>query len=132
MTEASAYTVEDVEKKIQTAYDKLLSYSRKSKRAISAKQDLEAYESSLKSSMKELDRSLLDYPDDTEMRKIADRVASFITNRHNDDLNTQKTKLNDIITDLKSISHWRKMESSRGSSLGFSDFRSLRGESKKR
>jgi hypothetical protein len=44
----------------------------------------------------------------------------------------QLEKLSHLVSDLKSMVHWRKMETSYGKTLGFSNFRSLRGESRKR
>jgi DNA topoisomerase VI subunit B len=132
VTEASAYVVEEIQGKLESAHKKLVNYLRKSSRSISAKKEIVNYEKELDEVLKIFDKSVEEYPEDEEMKKIADRYSSFYSRRHSEDGQGQKETLSHLISDLKSLVHWRKMETAYGRTLGFSNFRSLRGESKKR
>jgi len=132
VSDASAYVVEEIQGMLEKVLKKLVSYSRKSSRAISAKRDLEDYEKGLKEVLSRFEHTTAEYPEDEDMKKVLDRFQSFYTDRHSVDAKEQKEKISHILADLKSMVHWRKMETAYGKTLGFSDFRSLRGESKKR
>lgn len=132
MSDASAYVLEEIQEMLEKTLNMLVSYSRKSSRAISARRDLEEYEKGLKEVLGRFERTVDEYPEDEEVKKILDRFQAFFTERHNEDAQEQKERISHILSDLKSMVHWRKMETAYGKTLGFSDFRSLRGESKKR
>ncbi len=132
MTNASAYTLEEIQSKMENAQDSLVAYLRKSSRSMSAKKDVEDYETHIESTLKLLEKTLKEYPNDNEMQALFDRFKSFDSSRKERDPSAQKEMLIKILGDLKSIAHWRKMETAYSSSLGFSDFRNLRGDSKKR
>ena len=132
MTEASAYVLEEIQGKLESADKRLADYLRKSTRAISAKKDMEGYENGLKETLNLLERTVEEYPEDGEMKKITDRFSIFYSARHSGSMEAQRAGVSNILADLKSMVHWRKMETAYGRTLGFSDFRSLRGESKKR
>ncbi len=109
-----------------------MSYSNKVIRSISAKKELEEYEKELSEVLRLLEKTADNYPDDIEIKKISDRFSSFYAARHEGSVDKQKEKVSNFIGELKSLVHWRKMETAYGKTLGFSDFRSLRSESKKR
>jgi hypothetical protein len=132
VTEASAYLVEEIQEKIESALNKLNSYLRKSSRAISAKKDLADYEKELGEVLQLFERTVAEYPEDAEIIKLFEKFSSFFSKRHSEDGPGQKDRVSSILGDLKSMVHWRKMETAYGKTLGFSNFRSLRGESKKR
>lgn len=132
MVEASAYVLEDIQKELDTAHASLSSYLRKSSRAVSAKQDRAAYEKGLEGFLGALERTMGEYPHDEELKRFYERFYAFYSQRNDLDPRDQLEKISSLLSDLKSMVHWRKMETSYGRSLGFSDFRSLRGESKKR
>lgn len=132
MTEASPYILEEIQQNLESAYSKLIQYLRKSSRAISAKKDLEGYEKKLGAVLGVFERTLKEYPNDEELKKIFERFSSFYIVRRSEAIQEQKETVSNLLRDLKSMVHWRKMETSYGRTLGFSDFRSLRGESKKR
>jgi hypothetical protein len=132
LTETSAYVVEEIQEKLESTYKRLISYLRKSSRSISAKNDIELYEKELGDILQIFDKTASEYPEDEEMKKIADRFSLFYSRRHSQDGQGQKETISHLISDLKSLVHWRKMETAYGRTLGFSNFRSLRGESKKR
>ncbi len=132
MTETSAYVVEEIQGKLESAYKRLISYLNKSNRSISAKKDIEMYEKELGDILKIFDKTVEEYQKDEEMKKIADRFSLFYSKRHNEEGPGQKETISHLISDMKSLVHWRKMETAYGKTLGFSNFRSLRGESKKR
>lgn len=132
MTEASAYVVEEIEGKLESSIKMLVSALRKSRRSISGKKDLASYEKGLDQVRGLLDKTVEEYPEDGELKKIVDRFSSFYSEKGLISVEEQKEKLSNISSDLKSIVHWRKMETAHGGTLGFSDFRSLRSESKKR
>jgi hypothetical protein len=132
MTEASAYVLEDIQGTFDAAYKRLVNYSRKSSRAISAKKDLAEYDRLLSEVFETFEKTALEYPDDEETNKLSIRFSSFFSERHNADIKQQKERISHLLTDLKSLVHWRKMETAYGKTLGFSNFRSLRGESRKR
>ncbi len=132
MTEASAYVVEEILEKLESSVKMLLSAINKSRRSISGKKDLASYEQGLKGVRGLFDKTVEEYPEDRELKKIEDRFSSFYSEKGLIDEQAQKEKLSNIASDLKSLVHWRKMETAHGGTLGFSDFRSLRSESKKR
>ncbi|GBE18409.1 hypothetical protein BMS3Abin16_01009 [archaeon BMS3Abin16] len=132
MTEASAYVVEEIEEKLESSVKMLLSALRKSRRSISGKKDLASYEQGLEGVLRLFDKTVEEYPEDQELKKIVDRFSSFYSEKGLIDEQAQKEKLSNISSDLKSLIQWRKLETAHGRTLGFSDFRSLRSESKKR
>jgi hypothetical protein len=132
VTEASAYVIEDIQGEMESAYKILSSFSRKSSRSISAKRDQQNYEKKLGEILKIFERKGEEYPDDEEMLKFSERFSNFYSERRGMDSREQLEKLSHLVSDLKSMVHWRKMETSYGKTLGFSNFRSLRGESRKR
>jgi hypothetical protein len=77
VTEASAYVIEEIQGKMESAYSKLFNYLRKSSRAISAKKDLADYESDLEKTIKIFETTLKDFPDDEELKKASERFSSF-------------------------------------------------------
>jgi hypothetical protein len=132
VTEASAYVVEEIEEKLESSYKMFLSALRKSRRSISGKKDLASYEQGLEGVLKLFNKIVEEYPEDKDLKKIEERFSSFYSEKGLIDEQAQKEKLSNISSDLKSLVHWRKMESAHGGTLGFSDFRSLRSESKRR
>ena len=132
MTEASAYVVEDIQGKLESAYKRFVGYLRKSSRAISAKKDIEIYEKELGKILQIFEKTVDEYPEDEEIKKLADRFSLFYSKRHSLENQEQKDSISHLLSDLKSMVHWRKMETAYGRTLGFSNFRSLRSESKKR
>lgn len=132
MTEASAYLVEELQGKLESAYNKLISHLRKSSRAISAKEDLANYYREIEDILKKFNKAIEEYPDDDELGKVFDRFSAFFAIRHEMEAKEQKETVSHLISDLKSMAHWRKMETAYGKTLGFSDFRNLRGGSNKR
>jgi hypothetical protein len=132
VTEASAYVIEEIQGEMESAYKILSSFSRKSSRSISAKRDQQNYEKKLGEILKIFERKGEEYPDDEEMLKFSERFSNFYSERRGMDSREQLEKLSHLVSDLKSMVHWRKMETSYGKTLGFSNFRSLRGESRKR
>jgi hypothetical protein len=132
VTEASAYVIEVIQGEMESAYKILSSFSRKSSRSISAKRDQQNYEKKLGEILKIFERKGEEYPDDEEMLKFSERFSNFYSERRGMDSREQLEKLSHLVSDLKSMVHWRKMETSYGKTLGFSNFRSLRGESRKR
>ncbi len=132
MTDASAYILEDIQRKLEEAKSHLSEYLRKSSRAISAKKNLEDYEKVLAGALSILEKTVDEYPEDEELSKINRRLNAFYNKRKNVDHSDHKENVSNIISDLKSLAHWRKMETAYGRTLGFSDFRSLRGKVEKR
>jgi len=132
MTEASAYVLEEIGEQLEQALKRLQAYLRKSSRAISAKRDFQEYESSLSAVRERLERTALEYPGDEELGRVSSHFSKFYLDRHALEPKAQRERVDRFVSDLKSMAHWRKMETAYGRSLGFSDFRSLRGESKKR
>lgn len=132
MTNASAYTVEEIQNKMEEAQNSLVTYLRKSSRSISAKKDVDDYESQIESTLKIFEKTLKEYSNDNELQSLFERFKSFNSSRKEHDPSAQKEMLIKILSDIKSLAHWRKMETAYSSSLGFSDFRNLRGDSKKR
>jgi hypothetical protein len=132
LSEASAYVMEDIQKKMESANSRLASYLRKSSRAVSAKKDVESYEKELGVILDLLEKTLEEYPGDGELKGFSERFYNFYSTRKNETFQAQMDKISNFLSDLKSLVHWRKMETAYGRTLGFSDFRSLRGESKKR
>jgi hypothetical protein len=132
VTEASAYVVEEIQGELESAYKTLSRFSRKSSRAISAKRDQQNYEKQLGELLKIFEKKGEEYPDDEEILKFSERFSNFYSERRGMKSKEQLEKLSHLVSDLKSMVHWRKMETSYGKTLGFSNFRSLRGESRKR
>jgi hypothetical protein len=124
--------VEEIQGELESAYKILSSFSRKSSRAISAKRDQQNYEKQLGELLKIFEKKGEEYPDDEEMHKFSERFSNFYSERRGISVKEQLEKLSHLVSDLKSMVHWRKMETSYGKTLGFSNFRSLRGESRKR
>jgi hypothetical protein len=132
LSEASAYVLEGIQTKLESAIGKLSLYLRKSRRSISAKKDIQDYNRELSEINSLLEKTNEEYPDDGDLKKISERFYAFNSEKNNLSDEDQKEKLSFILSELKSLAHWRKMETAYGRTLGFSDFRSLRGESKKR
>lgn len=117
MVMASPYTVGQISEKLKKAQASLVEGKKKE------------YEASLREAVEGLEEILSKYPDDDEMKEYYDSFFPFYEKR---DGKADKTRLEEFITEIDHIIHWRKIAMASGKGLPFRDYRSLRGETGQR
>ncbi len=117
MVGASPYTVDEIADSIKEAHENLLEDKTKD------------YDASLRKAVEGLEDILKKYPDDSEMQEYYDAFFLFYERRSG---KADKAKLEEFITEIDHIVHWRKIAMASGKGLPFKDYRSLRGETDRR
>ncbi len=117
MVMASPYTVDQIAEKLKQAHINL------------AEGKKTEYEASLREAVEGLEEILDKYPDDDEMKEYYDALFPFYEKRNG---KADKAKLEEFITEIDHIIHWRKIAMASGKGLPFRDYRSLRGETGRR
>lgn len=115
MTIASAYTLEDVVKLLDDAYEAFIDKSRQ-------------YPKLLGDALKLLVGITERYPEDKELKKYLAGFKTYNKKRAGLSRAEEKKGLSDLISDLKHKVHWRKLGMSSGKDLPYRDYRSLRRE----
>lgn len=117
MVMASPYTVGQIAEKMKKAHEKLTEGKRKE------------YEDALREAVEGFEDILSKYPDDGEIKEY---YAAFFPFYEKRGAKTDKAKLEEFITEIDHIIHWRKIAMASGKGLPFRDYRSMRGETGQR
>jgi hypothetical protein len=117
MVMASPYTVSLIEEKLKTALSQLMEGSK------------EGYDKALRESVEGLEEIIRKYPDDDEIKEYYDAFFPFYERRSG---MADKDRLEEFITEIDHIIHWRKIAMASAKGLPFKEYRSLRGETGRR
>lgn len=117
MVMASPYTVSQIAEKLKKAHSNLVEGEKKD------------YENSLREAVEGLEEILRKYPDDDEIKEYYDVFFPFYERRSG---KADKARLDEFITEIDHIIHWRKIAMASAKGLPFKDYRSLRGETGRR
>ncbi len=114
MVKASAYTVEDVARKLDTAFGMFIDGE-------------EEYVDVLQEVRERLQELVEKYPKDDEVAEFLQAFDSYLEAKEGMSREEEKERLVWLKSELNHIVHWRKLGMSAGRVLPFKDFRSLRG-----
>jgi hypothetical protein len=128
MVKASAYTIEDIVELLEDANSSFLDYLRLKEEERKAKK-IEEYEGKLKAAYDMTAKTTGKYPEDTEFRDYFKRFSALMKKREEGiSVEKEREMLEDFLSKMRHLVHWRKLEISAGKDLPFGDYRSLRGE----
>jgi len=115
MVEASAYTLDEILEKMNSAYGEMID------------QNYEEYGRIIKEIKERLEKLVTRYPEDEELSEYRGHFMGYYNDIGEVEREKEKEELAWIKSELNHIVHWRKLGMSAGRVLPFSDYRSKRG-----